>query len=252
MMENMKEQLTGAAADRLANTVLHYFAFEFSNVKKNRRYLKTRDGWNNFSIGLTTEDGAVAQSIWFKDGKAKVKSSIDGVDTLLTLQDTGVLAQLATLPPNEVLNLMLRNKMSSTGNMSNLEFFNLLISVLMKNKQIKQMQAQKEERAETGKAMVDDPEAAKRERPAKEYLRAASVDPGVKYLTEDPYLSTYTLDDYPRLKKFLDTHLTAKPAVCVERAQLLTNFFRQKGFETKEDGTPGFPKSGRGWLFVIL
>ena len=252
MAENMKQKLTGAAADRLANAVLHYFAFEFSNVKKNRRYLRTRDGWNNFSIGLTTEDGSVAQSIWFKDGRAKVKSSISGVDTLLTLQDTGVLAQLATLPPNEVLNLMLRNKMSSTGNMSNLEFFNLLISVLMKDKQIKQMKAQKIERAEFGKAMVDDPDAAVRKRPAKEYLKADSVDPGVKYLTDDPYLSTYTLENYPRLKKFLDIHLTAKPAVCVERAQLLTNFFRQKGFETKEDGTPWIPEVRQGLAFRYL
>ena len=138
----MGNKMTGAAANRAANAVLHYFAIEFSRVKKNREYLKSKDGWKNFSVGLTTEDGAVAQSIWFHEGRAKVKNTVEGVDTLLTVQDTGVLKQLATLPPNEVLNLLLKNKMKSSGNMNYLELFNLLISVLMKNKQIRQMHAQ--------------------------------------------------------------------------------------------------------------
>ena len=133
----MGNKLTGIIANNLANVVLKFMGAVFSNVKSKQEFLKTKDGWMNFSIGLTTEDGAVKQSIRFMGGKAKVEASIEGVDTLLTLQDTSVLAQLATLPPNEVLNLMLKNKMSSSGNMAYLEYFNLLISVLMKDKQIK-------------------------------------------------------------------------------------------------------------------
>ena len=89
----------------------------------------------NFTIGLTTEDGLVAQAISFKEGKVTVIPSVENADTVLILQDTKVLAQLASLPPNEVLNLMLKNKMASSGNMSYLEYFNFLISVLMKKKQ---------------------------------------------------------------------------------------------------------------------
>ena len=127
----MSPETSGKIANSLANAVLKAMGFMFSNVKSMQSYLKTVDGWINFSIGLTTEDGAVKQSISFQNGKAKVRASIDNVDTLLTLQDTSVLAQLASLPPNEVLNLMLKNKMSSSGNMSYLEYFNLLISVRM-------------------------------------------------------------------------------------------------------------------------
>ena len=247
----MNSKVSGAIANRLANAVLQFFAFEFSKVKKNQEYLKTKDGWINFSIGLTTEDGAVAQSIWFQGGNAKVRNNIDGVDTKLILQDTGVLAQLASLPPNEVLNLMLKNKMASSGNMSYLELFNLLISVLMKDKQVKQMHAQIEERETTGREMTDDPDA-ERTRPPLEFLKAEKADPGVKYITDDPYLSTYRLDQFSRLKEYLDKHLSDRPAICVERAVLLTDWFRRNGFEVKYDGTPWVPETRQGMAFKYL
>ena len=248
----MGNKMTGAAANRAANAVLHYFAIEFSRVKKNREYLKSKDGWKNFSVGLTTEDGAVAQSIWFHEGRAKVKNTVEGVDTLLTVQDTGVLKQLATLPPNEVLNLLLKNKMKSSGNMNYLELFNLLISVLMKNKQIRQMHAQAKERDESGRELAGEDANIERKRPPMEFLKADSVDPGVKYLTEDPYLSTYSMENYPRLRKFLDVHLTKKPAICTERAQILTDWFRENGFEEKPDGTPWVPEMRQGLAFRYL
>jgi len=247
----MDRSATGILADRLANAVLHGFAFEFTKVKKNQEYLKSKDGWINFSIGLTTENGEVAQSIWFKDGKAKVKSSVEGVDTKLILQDVGVLAQLASLPPNEVLNLMLKNKMASSGNMQYLELFNLMISVLMKNKQVKQMHAQAEERAETGKAMVDDPNV-ERERKPMEFLKADKVDKGVKCIKDDPYLSTYRKEDFPRLMDYLDRHLTYRPAICTERAVLQTEWCRKNGFETKADGTPWIPELRQAHMFKYL
>jgi len=238
-------------ANTLANVVLKYMAALFTNDKKKNAYLKTVDGWMNFSIGLTTEDGSVKQSIHFKDGKGFVKPNIDGVDTLLTLQDTSVLAQLASLPPNEVLNLMLKNKMSSHGNMSYLEFFNLLISVMMKDKQIKQMKKQKEERESFGKTMSDERVEAG-PRPRKEFLKADSVDPGVHCLQDDPYLSTYALEDFPRLQKYLDYHHCGTPQVCTERAALLTDFFRANGFETQNDGTPWVPAVRQGKAFKYL
>ena len=247
----MSQNKSGGIANTLANVVLKYMAFLFTNVKSKQKYLKTIDGWMNFSIGLTTEDGSVAQSINFKDGKATVKGSIDGVDTLLTLQDTSVLAQLASLPPNEVLNLMLKNKMSSSGNMAYLEFFNLLLSVMMKDKQIKQMRQQKVEREEFGKTMSD-VSVTEPKRKRKEFMKADAVDKGVKCLTDDPYLTSYALEDFPRLQEYLNYHHTGTPEVCIERAALVTDFFRDNGFETKKDGTPWIPEVRQGKAFKYL
>lgn len=247
----METKKSGGIANVLSNVVLKAMGFMFSHVKSKQAYLKTVDGWINFSIGLTTEDGRVQQSIHFKDGKAKVIGSIEGVDTLLTLQDTSVLAQLASLPPNEVLNLMLKNKMSSSGNMAYLEYFNLLISVMMKNKQVKQMKAQKAERDAYGKTMSDAP-APEGKRPRKEFIKADAVDAGVKCLQDDPYLSTYAIEDFPRLEGYLEYHHKGTPEVCTERAALLTDFFRANGFETKPDGTPWVPEVRQGKAFRYL
>ena len=59
---DMKTKAIGLGANELAHVVLQFFAVEFSKVKKNREYLRTKDGWLNFSIGLTTEDGTVCPS----------------------------------------------------------------------------------------------------------------------------------------------------------------------------------------------
>ncbi len=246
-----KQEMTGAVANRLANAVLQFFAVEFSKTKK-KEYLRTVDGWLDFSIGLTTEDGSVAQSIWFENGNAKVKNTVEGVDTKLTLQDVGVLGQLAVLPPNEVLNLLLKNKMVANGNFAYLQMFNFLISVLMGGSQIKKMKKQREERAESGKAMVANSEDAKRKRPEPEYLKVPCEDPGVKYLQDDCYLSTYSMKDYPRLRKFLDVHHTKTPELCIERAKILTDFYRANGFETKKDGTPWVPEERQALAFKYL
>ena len=152
-----KDKAVGAVANQITHVVLQYFAFQFTYVKKNNDYLKTIDGWLDFSIAITTEDGAVKQSLWFKDGKGFVKSSIEGTDCKITLQDTGALARLAMLPPNEVLLMVLRHEMTTSGTLVFIETFDFLISVLMKNSQIKKMRKQREERLETGKEMVADP-----------------------------------------------------------------------------------------------
>jgi pyruvate formate-lyase/glycerol dehydratase family glycyl radical enzyme len=247
----MTEKATGKIANSLAHVVLQFMAKAFTYDKSKREYLKTVDGWMDFSIGLTTEDGSVCQSIRFKNGKGSVKSNVEGVDTLLILQDTSVLAQLATLPPNEVLNLMLKNNMASSGNMAYLEFFNLLISVMMKDKQIKQMNEQKKEREEFGKTMSD-VKVSSSPRPRKEFMACDSVDAGVHCLQDDPYLTSYAIEDFPRLQKYLKIHHTGTPQVCTERAGLLTDFFRANGFEKKKDGTPWVPEVRQGKAFRYL
>lgn len=247
----MKQQRKpGGAANAVTKAALLLMAFCFGNLPSCKKYLRTADGWNNFSIGLCTEDGKVSQSIWFKDGKARVKSGTQGVDTELRLKDTKVLARMANLPPSEVLNLLLKNEMSSSGNMSYLEFFNLLISVLMKKTQIRQMAKQKAEAKAFGEKIAAGDKSLPK--PKREYLKAVEVDQGVRHLGFDPYLSKYSIEDFPRLKRFLDIHFTQKPATCNERAVLLTNFFRENGFETRTDGTPWVPELRQGYAYKHL
>ncbi|MBQ1896156.1 MAG: pyruvate formate lyase family protein [Clostridia bacterium] len=246
-----KKTAAGEVANRITHIVLQYFAFQFTYVKKNNDYLKTYDGWLDFSISIATEDGAVQQSLWFKDGKGYVKSSTEGTDSHITLKDTTALAHLASYPPNEVLLMVLRHEMTTSGTLVFIETFDFLVSVLMKNSQIKKMRKQREERLESGREISGMP-VEKRPRKPKEFMKADAVDAGVKYLTDDPYLTSYSLENYPRLKKYLDYHHCGTPEICIERAKILTDFFREHGFETREDGKPWVPIERQGEAFRYL
>ena len=72
---DVKTKAIGLGANEAAHVVLQFFAVEFSKVKKNREYLRTKDGWLNFSIGLTTEDGSVCQKTATPPSNARSKAS---------------------------------------------------------------------------------------------------------------------------------------------------------------------------------
>lgn len=243
---------TNKTADLVTKTALRFMAFSFNKIEKNRKYLRTKDGWMDFSVGIRTEDNTVAQSIWFSQGKVSVKSGVKGVSVQLVPMDTEVLKLLASLPPSEVMNLLLKNRMHIIGNMTHLQYFNFLISVLMKNKQIKQMKEQKrlmnlEAQKEVGELPKEDSKPLE-----KQYMKAEEVDPGVKFLKDDQYLSRYSIKDFPRLKNFLDIHFTHKPEVCTERPYILTQWFRENGFEEKPDGSPWEPVLRQGHAYKDL
>ena len=58
----------------------------------------------------------------------------------------------------------------------------------------------------------------------------------------DPYLAEYSLGDFPRLQRFLDIHFETRPEICHERALLMTEWFRENGFETDRTALPWAPE----------
>ncbi len=82
-------------------------------------------------------------------------------------------------------------------------------------------------------------------------LKAERSEPGVKYL-EDPYLSDFSLEDFPRVGSFLETHFTVTAEVCPERPKLLTDWYKQNGFEIDHDGKPWIPELRQGHAFKYL
>ncbi len=82
-------------------------------------------------------------------------------------------------------------------------------------------------------------------------MRSESRDPGVKYLA-DPYLSDYSLADFPRIGSFLDIHFTVTAEVCPERPKLVTDWFKQNGFETDGNGDPWMPELRQARAFRYL
>ena len=62
----------------------------------------------------------------------------------------------------------------------------------------------------------------------------------MKYL-EDPYLSAYGLESFPRIQKMYERQQMAMPEMSTERPRLLTEWYKANGFETDREGNPWFP-----------
>ena len=238
-------------ANQATHLALKTMALLFSHVPGLRRHLRSDDGWINFSLRLMTENGAVDQVITFRDGRVSVAGGPANADLQIVCRDTAVLKDLATLPPNDVLNLLLKNRMTVRGNLAYAQLFNFFISLVVKNQQIRKMRKQAADLRALSSTGAPSRVPAPRSRAVKN-LKAPSRDPGVLFIRDDPYLSRYSLNDFPRLKRFLDIHFTVKPVICHERPLLLTGWFRENGFEQKKDGTPWIPELRQGHAFKHL
>lgn len=241
-------------ANFVVKIALNVMALIYNTVKKYRKYLRYEDGWNNIAIGMSTENGAVAQTIIFNEGKVKVVSGLKKAECILTAKDPATLKLMAAIPPNEVMLLLLTNEMHISGNLLKLQYFNFLIAVVLKKKQAKAILKSSEDITKSRKfdahmEEISDEEAKKR---VKKYVKADFVDKGVEFIKEDQYLSKYSLDDFPRLKPFLDRHLNDMPEFCLERVRLITDWHKENGFETQNDGKAWDATLRQGLMFKSL
>jgi pyruvate formate-lyase/glycerol dehydratase family glycyl radical enzyme len=236
--------------DKLATLFFKFFALNFNNRSSLKKYLKSDDGWLNFTFAVKTENGSVEQALQFKNGRVRVLKEMPAKpDTQLVFKDENALKEAATQPPNKLMLALMENRMVTQGNLGYLQLVNFYLSLLLGQIQIAKLK--KETKTEnrnydTGKASRHSIASRKTRQ-----LKAESVDPGVKFL-KDPYLAEYSLDDFPRVRDFLDIHLKTKPAICHEHAELLTDFYKANGFETTGDGKPWVPELRQANAFKYL
>jgi len=229
------------------HVLLQALAAQFSLRPSLKKYLKGVDGWINFTIGFRTCSGSVKQGISFKNGKVKVLTDIPSTaDVVLTFGHEDALVDMFRLPPNEVLNLVLKNRIVLEGNLSYLQTFNFFVSLLLggkHQKMLKKAQQDDEQAREIdyggGDASHSEEfEARPQYRMKCKYTGPSETRPdqGVHFLV-DPYLPEYSMNNFPRLRRFLDDHLNNKAEVCAERAKWMTRFYRENGFETFNGGS---------------
>ncbi len=235
---------------------LKIMATQFNYRPSLKPYLKSTDGWINFSIGITTDSGSVSQAIIFNDGKVKTTSQIPtNVDSVMKFTGDDVLVKMAKSTPNDIFNLILKNRLIAEGNLNALQAFNFYVSLLMGKTHQRMLDKEcaqdiKNRKKEGGNISPDAYEAFIER---KEYRMTGEkgADPGVKYL-DNPFLSEYQIDNFPRLQVFLDDHFEIRPEVCPERPQILTKWFRENGFEEKKSGEKWFPELRQALAFKYL
>ena len=219
----------------------------------------TRDpafGWLNFTVGIKTETGSVEQYIRFYDGRVKALGKKPAkVDIILTAADDKALKELALTPPSDMLNLILRNRITLDGNLAYLQLFNYCISLVMgsihEKMAAKRLKSEKKNRDKN--ATPCNTELSKELDLRKTYRMKGQkeIDLGVKYL-DDPFLPELSMDDFPRLDAFFNDHLATIPEVDPERISLLTKWYRENGWEKDTRGKKWFPELRNALAFGHL
>ncbi|HOT43935.1 MAG TPA: pyruvate formate lyase family protein [Spirochaetota bacterium] len=239
----------------LVRFLLRLMAVIYNRRPSKNAYLICADGWINFTIGVRTEDSCVRAAIRFRDGTVSVMKNIPGdADSVLVFRDGPSIREAINLPPNEMVLFLIKGRLRIEGNFVYPNIFNYLISNLLhdRHKKMQDKMIREHRRQKLADSLQGDLKPAPAEKKVREGMLKATVrDPGVEYL-EDQFLPEYSLADFPRLKKFLDIHFTAKPEICHERPQLMTRWFRENGFEKKKDGTDWSPELRQAHAYRYL
>lgn len=243
----------------LSHILLQLMALLFNRRAKLNKYLKGVDGWINFKIGFQTDTESIRQAAVFFNGKMSVIRKIpQDVDVILRFSDEKALLEMLQVTPNEVLGLILKNRMILDGNLAYLQLFNYYVSLLMGSKHQKMTEKAHQADILERKKCYDqhNPQLSKELADRHHYRMKTpnsdqAKDPGVVCLP-DPFLSEFGLNDFPRLEKFHDDYFNIKPEICVERAGLLTDWFRENGFEKDKAGDDWIPEKRQSMAFKHL
>ena len=249
-MQTATLKISKSNTNTLANLFFKFFALNFNNRPSLKKYLKGDDGWLNFTFGIKTESGSMEQAMQFENGKVIVLKNIPSqMDAQLIFADENAVKEAATKPPNRLMLALMENRIVMNGNLGYLQLINFYLSLLLKHIHIAKLK--KETKMENRK--YDAGAAARNSIDSRKLrqIKAGSVDPGVRCLPE-PYLSEYSLHDFPRLKDYLDIHLKTRPAICHERAEILTRWYRENGFETDKNGKPAVAELRQAQAFKYL
>ena len=163
-----------------------------------------------------------------------VRGMPDNANAVISFRTDTAVRKLLGGTSTDQIYMILKNEARIDGSITYLNLFAFLLSLLIWKKQIAAME---KERNKAKKSLLKKSPNARRDLSdelsarSKSRLRCVQADRGVQYL-DDPYLPDYSIDNFPRLKKFLDIHLTVKPEVCPEIPRLLTEWHRKNGFET--------------------
>lgn len=213
---------------------LNLLAMIFDTRRKMRReiYNEKTGFYFNAKYQFTTKDDAFNVHVIFKDGKMTVADGkINDPNITIYYKDKETLANLYNKSAEESLDYLLTNEMGYVGNMSYLTKFSYLTSLVMGAKI-------KDYKGPENRLLYPIEDIDKRKLVNEGLNR--KVD-NVKVL-EDPYLAQYTIDDFPRLIHLKNRRFALKPAICVERAKLVTEFHKENGFELDKSGNTFDPE----------
>ncbi|MCX2935012.1 hypothetical protein ORI20_32660 [Mycobacterium sp. CVI_P3] len=207
-------------------------------------------------VGIRTEDDTVQCTIEIRNAECTVVKGVCRPDAGATLVFDSLqeFASYVNADHDEAIRMFLASRVRLEGNPAAFGYVSYLTSLLSRNEDVesyrKQIERHRQQAVESAEQAGEPQRGMQRSR-IKGRLRAEKVDPGVKYL-EEPFLSQYVLEDFPRLARFRQEHYDTMPEVTAEQGRLLTDFYVINGFETKSDGTAWDPTLRTARAFEYL
>jgi formate C-acetyltransferase len=196
-----------------------------------------REPWSA-TIVFRTRDGSVIRHVILGDGRIRSgRGAVPNADATFVLKDLACLRKMLVAKPAESLEMLLRNELTFEGNMCSVARMSFLLE---------RMLGRKLPDVDPKHDFLYQSSLAKARRP----LRSKKSDT-VEYL-EDPSLSDWTLDDFPRLQRFLSDFFSKRPAISTERPGLLTEYFKKYGFERAPSGEERDPVLRQAEAFKYL
>jgi formate C-acetyltransferase len=139
---------TNAKSSKATNIIiisfLKFIAFNFNKRKSLNRYLKTKDGWLNFSIGLKTEDNSLQYGISFFEGKVTVTRAIaHDAKAVMIFKNDEAARRLLLGTPTDIIYMLLKSDVRIDGSVSYANIFSFFISLLFHGIQKRAMKAER-------------------------------------------------------------------------------------------------------------
>lgn len=185
-------------------------------------------------------DGTVELHAIFDNGRMKVgHGSIDKPDLIFNFRTAeGMRGVFSLREPSDSIAMMLDNDLFIEGNLMYLAKFGHLSQELAsgRKKRKKLSRGIEEKREDVGHTS-----AARASHPLAHRAVLKSVPHDRVEVLDEPYLSAYSLNNFPRLQAAREKLYTIQAGVCAERPRLLTEYYMQHGFEEGPDGKPRDP-----------
>ncbi len=222
---------------------LGYIASKFNTNSALQNEMKGTQGWINVSVGMKSEDDSAKGTIIFKDGTVKLLNYIPNeVDCTLIFSTPKDLIEQMDASPDEAYRMILTGRVRTEGNIMLIGLFNYYVNLIVGRDQQKSVDKQISEHKKANKIAgkeVANTSICRNEQSSRKItrLRSTLIDPGVMFL-EDPFLSNYGLEDFPRIQRFRSEYFNRKKeaVVCHEYGKLITDFHLEYGYDVDNKG----------------
>ena len=173
-------------------------------------------------------DGTCALSASFGSGSLRLRKGLHGTaDATFEYRDGATLRSTLLKKPHEVLELLLSGELVLRGNLNHSSRFSYMLSELSHRLDPSRLLRRNAPARPPGDVPLHEDRT-------RELL--SSVPRDRVELLDEQYLSRFRLEDFPRLERIKQRIFATRPAVCIERAELVTAYHRTHGFPDEAVG----------------